>query len=244
MYKNKVVMQENKYLLILLIALIVSCENKKIDIERGLLVHYTFNGNAKNVVSGSTDITFVNDIGFTQDKFKKENSACYFNGVSSMIWVNLKDFPTYGSPKTISWWYFQEGTPNYKYDKNAENMIVLVDTLQGKGIQFGLRAPVYQTKGFDIWLWGGGTLLETNIPEIKNWHHCVYSYDGSMQRFYIDGEEVANSNFSLQDSWPKQLMFGNYPSGNQFFKGKLDEVRIYNRVLDIDEIRTLYNLEF
>jgi len=36
MYKNKVVMQENKYLLILLIALIVSCENKKIDIERGL----------------------------------------------------------------------------------------------------------------------------------------------------------------------------------------------------------------
>ncbi len=229
---------------LLIIVFIVSCENKNNSLEKGLLVHYTFNDDVKNLVVGSTGTTFVNDISFKPDKFEKENSACYFNGVSSMIWTDLKDFPEYRSPITISWWFFQKISQNLNHDIDAANLIVLVDTVQGKGIQFGLRGPVYQTKGFDTWLWGGRTLLEANNPEINKWHHCIYSYDGLIQRFYIDGEEVAKSKYSPKEGWPKQLMFGNYPSGNQYFKGMIDEVRIYNRTLNIDEINALHNLKF
>ena len=36
-------------------------------------------------------------------------------------------------------------------------------------------------------------------------------------------------------------MFGNYPTGKQFYRGKLDDICIYNRTLDIKEIEYLFN---
>jgi hypothetical protein len=35
-------------------------------------------------------------------------------------------------------------------------------------------------------------------------------------------------------------MFGNYPSSDQYFAGKMDDIRIYNRQLDQDEITLLF----
>jgi hypothetical protein len=35
-------------------------------------------------------------------------------------------------------------------------------------------------------------------------------------------------------------MLGNYPGGDQYFKGKFDELRIYNRALNNSEIANLF----
>ena len=41
----------------------------------------------------------------------------------------------------------------------------------------------------------------------------------------------------MNDGAPNLLMFGNYPGGDQYFAGKLDEIRIYNRALSSVEIQ-------
>jgi hypothetical protein len=107
----------------------------------------------------------------------------------------------------------------------------------------GFRAPDYNTLGFDVWNWGGGTLLQAKPPEPRVWHHCVYTFDGNTRRFFVDTKELSQSNTPPQEGPSSILMFGNYPKGNQYFNGKLDDIRIYNRSIDTPEIEHLFNVQ-
>ena len=62
----------------------------------------------------------------------------------------------------------------------------------------------------------------------------------TLVRFYINKKEVSHSTASTQKDSPTILMFGNYPAGNQYFEGKMDDIRIYNRKLAYDEINLLF----
>ena len=64
-----------------------------------------------------------------------------------------------------------------------------------------------------------------------------------MHSFYLDGEKISTLTVEPKSGIPNQLMYGNYPGGTQFFRGKLDEVRIYKSVLNQLEVETLYNLK-
>ncbi len=119
-------------------------------------------------------------------------------------------------------------------------MIALVDTNQGVGVQFGFRAPGYKSLGFDVWYWGGRTIMESAIPAINTWHHSVYIFDGKQHMFYLNGEKVAESTAQPQTGMPDMLMLGNYPGGDQYFAGSMDDVRIYNRKLSQSEINRLF----
>ncbi len=220
----------------------MSCKTENKDINKGLVAYFPFSGNAKNVKNAFKQVK-AQGAALTTDRFGKEDRAYAFNGINSEISSEVTKMPGIEEPKTISWWYYSESMPLYKIDPDlgAENMIVLVDSTAGMGIQFGFRAPGYKTRGFDCWEWGGGTFFEIPYPEFQKWHHCVYSYDGQTHVFYLDGEKVMTSTVSPKAGKPKQLMFGNYPGGDQFFKGKLDEVRIYGRVLNETEVKTLLN---
>jgi len=61
--------------------------------------------------------------------------------------------------------------------------------------------------------------------------------------FFIDNKLSVSSDVDPKKGNPNQIMFGNYPGGNQFFNGKIDDIRIYNRVLTNEEITFLYKEE-
>jgi hypothetical protein len=145
------------------------------------------------------------------------------------------------SPQSFSWWFRVDSNPTYIDELGADNMIALVDSGKGIGIQFGFRAPGYKSLDFDAWNWGGGTLLEANQPEVNEWHHCVYTCDGATHQLYVNGKNVSSSKAKTQQDIPTLLMFGNYPSGDQYFEGEMDDIRIYNRNLTEDEINYLLN---
>ncbi|SDD81872.1 Concanavalin A-like lectin/glucanases superfamily protein [Pricia antarctica] len=46
-----------------------------------------------------------------------------------------------------------------------------------------------------------------------------------------------------QHGRPNILMLGNYPCGTQFFKGTLDEIRIYDNVLTAKQIAEQFRLD-
>jgi len=223
---------------IIVLILMSSCSSDMRDIDRGLIAWFPFNGNAVNMADSNCSI--LGEAILTADRFDRENSAYYFDGMGSVIWTTLESAPEYQSPQTISWWFYTDTLQTFAEDMGAGNMIVLVNPESGTGLQFGFRGPGYETKGFDVWKWGGGTILEIEQPSSRTWHHCAYTFDGKTHRFYMDGQEIKTSSESPQSGKPTILMFGNYPSGYQFLKGKLDDIRIYNRALASSEVIQLY----
>ena len=222
-----------------MIATCISC-NQSPDINRGLVAYYPFSGNILDMCNVN-QISKIGGAVLSTDRFGNENSACSFNGIDADILMDISHIPAIESKKAISWWYLSEEKPPYTEENSAENMIALVDTISAIGIQFGFRSAWYKTKGFDLWEWGGGTSLEMAFPEFGVWHHCVYTYNGERHLFYIDGKFVTSSNIKPKKGVPNQLMLGNYPGGPQYFKGKIDEIRFYNRVLNDSEIELLFN---
>lgn len=227
-----------KYLtMIALLVGLISCQR---NMDTGLVAYYPFNGNAKDY-SGNENHGVIDRSTLTVDRFGRENCALSFDGEKSTVLASVKGMPAVDSPQSFSWWFKIHTNPTYINELGADNMIALVDTAKNIGVQFGFRAPGYETLSFDSWNWGGGTLLEAEQPEVGQWHHCVYTFDGLTHRFYINGIETSNSTAKTQQDTPTLLMLGNYPSGDQYFAGDMDEIRIYNRQLGEGEINSLLN---
>ena len=230
-------MQKTKnYILILILTAFTSCLNQGLPTP---LVHYSFSGNTVDG-QGHSNRLENNGAKNTPDRFGAPDSAYYFDGISASMMVNLSDMPDISTSLTISWWFKVEAGPVFKDSLDAGNMIALVDTTKAIGLQFGYRAPGYKTKGLDIWNWGGGTILECQKPEIKQWHHCAYIYDGHKHQYFLDGQLVSESEVKPQSGRPNYLMLGNYPGGTQYFAGSLDEILIYGQALSIDKITELF----
>ena len=221
---------------LLLIVTLCACQK---TINSGLVAYFPLDGGVEEK-QGNAISCIVDGATPTDDRFGVPGSAYYFDGVNDQIFCEIRGMPAIESPQSFCWWYKNESQPRFSDPRGAGNMIVLADSSAGVGIQFGFRAPGYETRGFDGWNWGGKTLLEADHPAHNTWHFCVYAFDGLTHRLYIDGQEEASSTETTQRGIPHILMFGNYPGGDQFLEGKLDVVRIYNRVLTSVEISHLY----
>jgi len=223
--------------ILILIIFSISCQN----IEKpGPVAEYSFNGNALDE-SGNDNHAVVHGARLTSDRFGNENAAYYFDGSSGYIEALVSNMPAVEDPQTIACWFMIDQPPGYPDSLGADGMISLVDSAADIGVQFGYRAPGYHTLGLDVWYWGGRTVLETDQPQLNKWHHIAYTFDGKTHRFYLDGQQKAQSVVKPQHGTPKMLMFGNYPGGDQFFRGSMDEVCIYTRALPSAEIELLYN---
>ncbi len=98
--------------------------------------------------------------------------------------------------------------------------------------------------------WSGGVwknapyTATTPIP-IDEWHHVAVIYDAAKgAKEYIDGNLVVDDNAILGDIDPSSLSFigSRYGTGTgtEFFKGLIDEVRIWNRTFTNEEIYEFY----
>jgi hypothetical protein len=71
-----------------------------------------------------------------------------------------------------------------------------------------------------------------------SWTHLAATYDGTWQRLYINGVEVAQQmQTGLIASSSGDLSIGGDSVWKQYFQGRIDEVRIYNRALSASEIQ-------
>jgi hypothetical protein len=98
-----------------------------------------------------------------------------------------------------------------------------------------------------IWQSPSGSL------SLNSWQFVAVTYDNSSTTndpsLYLNGSaintaEIVTPNGSLQDESLDELWFGDNPDNptGGLFKGTLDEVRIYNRILSASEIKALYNM--
>ena len=94
------------------------------------------------------------------------------------------------------------------------------------------------------------SLMATKTITPNEWHLVYATYDGSKIKMYVDGEEagIMDASGNVHNS-PLGLFLGAWSTGNgevtpgprNFFKGGLQDVRIYDRALSSNEITKIYN---
>jgi hypothetical protein len=77
---------------------------------------------------------------------------------------------------------------------------------------------------------------------LNTWTHLATTYDGAMLRLFVNGSEVASRPLAgslLISSGP--LRIGGNSIWGEFFKGRIDEVRLYDRALSAEEVADAMN---
>lgn len=209
------------------------------SLDSGLVAFLPFNGNA-NDESGNNNNGTVNGAQLTQDRFGINNRAYQFNGLSDFI--SIADNPNLFSDElTISWWYKLTETPGSAW--------VVIGWVDGghRYQQFFSGGALSYLNGYNLNQPGLFFNPIYGLSELNVWKNVVVTYKKlsettSTTSIYVDGELKQTDNHNLAMDYVPGINFfiGKNHNGN-FFKGYLDDFRIYNRVLNNTEILALYN---
>ena len=91
----------------------------------------------------------------------------------------------------------------------------------------------------------GGVYAEAigpNALTANTWAHLAATYDGATVRLYVNGVQVASrAKTGTIATSTNPLQIGGDSIYGQYFAGRIDEVRIYNRALSVAEIQSDMN---
>jgi Concanavalin A-like lectin/glucanases superfamily len=223
----------------------------QVNLDKGLQAYYPFNGNANDESGNKNDPKF-NNASITADRFGKPNSAYHFNGVYQYMRIPNKPSLNFENQISLSVWvrptgfYYDichasqiisKGGGNY----NPGNYALRFDDAlysAGSGCNGSICDTLHQN------FRGTGTVLKPYGGDfiIKDqWYHVLYTNDGKSAKLYVNCELKYIVMFPETFINNEDLFLGKSDDG--FFpfwlNGDLDEVRIYNRALEADEIFAL-----
>lgn len=209
------------------------------NLQDGLALFLPFNGNA-NDESGNNNNGTVNGAQLTQDRFGVNGKAYYFNGSGDFI--SIADNPNLFSDElTISWWY--------KITEILGGERVVIGWVDGghRYQQFFSGGQIAYFNGYNLNQPGVYFNPVFALNDLNVWKNVVVTYKKLSQTtsttsIYVDGELKQTDNHNLAMDYVPGVNFfiGKNHNGN-FFNGYLDDFRIYNRVLNDNEIVALFN---
>lgn len=206
-----------------------------VALAQDTLAYYPFSGGVSDESIHGNDAT-VHGAQLTQDRFGWANSAIAFDGTQAYLqaanasylnsdyttvsfWIKVNELPGQGEAYLLSFGGWQE---RWKVSLPTHGKMVWT-TNNSSGIS-----------DMDA---GDAGVLPTGV-----WKHVALVHDGTKDRIYIDGVQVAEKNVSgTLNSTTKPLGIGYNPIdfGN-FFNGELDDIIIFGNALTAQEIADLY----
>lgn len=84
--------------------------------------------------------------------------------------------------------------------------------------------------------WWGNDLDKATGDISKAWHHIIAQYDGKTRSLWLDGELIISDTPAGHNAQIADVNIGVTNNRSEFWNGKLDEMRLYNRALKEDEI--------
>ncbi len=205
------------------------------SIDDGLVGWWTFDGGKmiNNVAdsSGQGNAGYMQGFGATSTAVTsgKMGQGLKFDGVDDYVSTNSDVGNISSGTFTISTWFYNTGS--------YSNVGSFVNGTVGSSVAFGLREGLDRltlAKTVNSFVCTSPTTLAKN-----KWYHGVVTYNGATCNIYVNG----SLNYSLNTA--VTFVSGNIKIGQYsatYFKGGMDDIRIYNRVLSASEIKQLYNL--
>ncbi len=196
----------------------------------GLVAYYPFNGNA-NDESGNGNNGTVNGATLTTDRFVNSNKAYSFDGVNDYIRSNTTIAINTNQATYSAWVNFRSSGSDVKQilEFKLGAGVIFLETDNSTKIRFGMSDGIT-----------GSTLFSPEALPLNSWHYVSGTYDGSLQKLYIDGVKVAEASLSI-NVLSSPINIGKDSEFNyQYIDGLIDDIRIYNRALSNAEIQSLY----
>ncbi len=202
----------------------------------GLVAAYGFNENTGTTTADGSGNNLTGTIaGATWTTAGKNGNALTFDGVNDMVSVadnavldaTRVTLMAWVRPTALGNWrtaILKESTNGLAYALYAE------DNVSRPAAYVNLGANDREAKG-------------TAKLVVDTWTHIAMTFDGAALRVYVNGALVRTQNFSgniITTNAPLRIG-GNAVWNDEFFAGQIDDVRVYNRALSLDDIQSSMN---
>jgi len=241
--------QSNRIFLLFFLSFLSLFTSAQVNLPMGLVAHYPFSGNANDISGNNFHGVTVNGPVLTSDRFGNPNSAYYFDGIND--YIKIADNGSFSTPKIsiVAW---------FQTESSALQCIVAKrdygNTTASGGAQYQMPINYSVYPGIVSNLVGNNntctsaatsSYINTNQTLCNTrWYCVVITFDGSNHKIYVDGSLKINQPVSFNGflSCNSELRLGNWWQLDlQSFKGKIDDVRWYNRALNQDEVTALFD---
>ncbi len=249
---------------------VVAIETKALS--ENLKAHYTFEDNANDQTINGNDGVLFGGANFVTDA-KEGNKALKLNGIDAFVRLGNEAgtgiFHQAGNARTITMWIkaqqVEEGLVQYIYEQGS-NINGLgwrftfndLNRLSPQGNQFNRQMTAVAMNN------GARSEIRTVGYRSDDWRHIALVYDGTSGRgalsFYVDGklQEMDNPGGTRSDfkASPEFGALGakyiteahNFgapaPNGTNFFKGLMDDVKVFNAPLPEQLIQVMAGNNF
>lgn len=232
-----------KKILLPLLLLFADISFGQVDLNLGLRAYYPFTGSA-NDVSGNNNNPVFNNATLTADRLGNPNSAYHFNGIDNYMRVTDNATLNMGNKMSLAIWVKPTG---YYTGPCYNSMCVMKSNpatlpsnyfIRFADIYDGCTSPSTTQERFA----GNNAIAATPFVQLNQWYSVVWTSDGITEKIYVNCELKASvpaggvpyTNIS-------DLFMGKNvdPSFPYWLDGDLDEVRIYDRALNVDEVNAL-----
>jgi hypothetical protein len=215
-------------------------------LTNGLAAYYTFSGNANDESGNGRHGQIAGTVVQAPDRFGEAGRAYHFGEAYGCIDVTAPVF-NLGQPEfTVSGWFCTDDAT--KLYQNIINTIPHAGFMLELNNESALNRMMFSVGDGYEWtaLYLAGAL--TNYTN-QVWHQFAFVKSGTNYTVYINGQVdgahsvPAAAGYNLAAGYRFGAInsgFGNW----QGFRGRLDDMRIYNRALSADEVTRLYIAEY
>ena len=153
------------------------------------------------------------------------NDTCiiFSGGVGNYVQMAAITELTVGKPFILSAWVYPQPTGTYR-------TIMAYDSIHRLLIGGNYVMLSQQDTNF----YSGA-----DVPD-NQWTYVVYWNSGTEERWYINGSLSGTPHTTALAEWDAAFKLGQYDLINYPYKGRMDEVRIYNNSIPISQIKEQY----
>ncbi|WP_290660914.1 LamG-like jellyroll fold domain-containing protein [Ignavibacterium sp.] len=206
--------------------------------EIGLVADYRFNGDASDYAYQNNGTVF--NAVLTEDRFGNPNSAYEFNGTNAYISApstQLLKSPRYELTQTA--WV---NVYNWGISGNSLVPIIMKSDSTANAFQYRLAlSPNTVITSINNWL---NTVWQTGFNmNLNEWYMITSVLKEDTVYTYINNEYVSFMTLTgpiIQDNKPLEIG-RDVPGTTEYFYGKMDDIKIFNRALTFQEVINLYN---
>ena len=169
------------------------------------------------------------------------NKSLNFDGTDDYVELGASNTLMTGTNQTISAWFKNSsGGMAYIFQNRrgagSSNLSLGINFNAGVGVDAGYVGFVmYNGSGHTV------TVTDENIDN-GAWHHLAVTISDGAQKLYLDGSEVASSTAAFDNEASADTsIIGSNGGSDRFMNGNIDEVALWNTVLDADAITAIYN---
>jgi hypothetical protein len=209
--------------------------------QTGLIAYYPFNGNAHDETGNGYNGT-VSGATLSDDRFGNPMSAYNFDGINDKIVIGKEpNFPSWNK-YAVSLWFLNDGGGDHSNGYGQK-------ILSKAKFNSDFHLSVLHSDGRLIWwsVQGGFNSVEATNQDYRDnqWHHVVLNKNSpSNGDIWVDGvlQNSSNTLGAVFNSEDLVIGFTTHSDGYQqkYWSGKIDDIRIYNRVLSESEISDLF----